>query len=52
MSVLSSKKGNDDPTGNFFDKYCLPSVEIKDFDAVVDNKPFFWSVSKKQTKSV
>ena len=24
-----------------FDQYYMPSVEIKDFNALIDNKPFF-----------
>ena len=30
----------------------MPLVEIKDFNALIDNKLFFWSASKKQTRSV
>ena len=41
MLVLSFKNGNDDPTRNSFDKYYMPLVEIKDFNALIDNKPFF-----------
>ena len=33
--------GNDDPTTNSFDEYYMPQVEIKDFNALIDNKPFF-----------
>ena len=28
----------------------MPLVEIKDFNALISNKPFFWSTSKKQTR--
>ena len=41
MFVLSFKNGNNDPTRNFFDKFNIPLVEIKDFNALVDHKPFF-----------
>ena len=41
LLVLSFKNGNDDPTRNSFDKYYMPLVEIKDFNALIDNKPFF-----------
>ena len=49
LFVLSFKTGNDDPTRNSFDdptrnsfdEYYMPLVEIKDFNALVDNKPFF-----------
>ena len=30
----------------------MPLLEIKDYNALIDNKPFFWSASKKKTKSV
>ena len=41
LFVLSFKNGNDDPTKNSFDKYYMPLVEIKDFNGLIDNKPFF-----------
>ena len=41
MLVLLFRNGNDDPNRNPFDEYYIPSTEIKDFDALVDNKPFF-----------
>ena len=41
MFVLSFKNTNNDPTGDSFEKYYIPLVEIKDFDALIDNKPFF-----------
>ena len=49
LFVLLFKNGNDDPTRNSFDRYDVPFVEIKDFDALIDNKPFFISPSKKIT---
>ena len=49
LFVLSFKNGNDDPTRNTFDKYYMPLVEIKDFTALIYNKPFFnQSVKNKQ----
>ena len=49
MFVLSFKNGNDDPTRDSFVKYYMPLVEIKDFNALIDNKPFFdQSVKNKQ----
>ena len=39
--VLSFKNGNDDPTRNSFDNYYMPLAEIKDFNALIDNKPPF-----------
>ena len=41
LFVLSFKNGNNNPTKNFFDKCYLPLVEIKDFNALFDNKPYF-----------
>ena len=37
LFVLSFKNGNDDPTRDFFDKYCMSLVEIKDFYAVINH---------------
>ena len=47
-----SKNGNDDPAQYSFAQYYMPLIEIKDFDAWIDNKPFFWSASKRETRSV
>ena len=41
MFVLSFKNVNDDPTRDSFDKYYLLLVEIKDFNALINNKPLF-----------
>ena len=35
------KAGEYDPTRNYFDKYCMPLVQIKDFNVLIENKPFF-----------
>ena len=51
LFVLSFKNGNDDPTLNSFDKYYIPLVEIKDFKALVDNKPFFDQLVKNKQKT-
>ena len=40
LLVLSFKNGNNDPKRNSFDKYYMPLVEIKDFNALIDNKQF------------
>ena len=34
-----------------FDEYYMPLIEIKDFNALIDNKQFFCSASKTQTRS-
>ena len=39
--VQSFKPDESDPTRNYFDKYYMPLVEIKVFNALIDNKPFF-----------
>ena len=39
--VLLFKNGNNDCARYSFDKYYMLLVEIKDFNALIDNKPFF-----------
>ena len=41
LFVLSFKNGNNNPTRNSFDKCYMLMVEIKDFNALIDNKNFF-----------
>ena len=41
LFVLSFKNGNDDPIRNYFAVHYMTLVEIKDFNALVYNKPFF-----------
>ena len=48
--VLSFKNG-DDPTRNYFGKYYTPLVEIKDFNALIDKKPFFDQPVKNKQKA-
>ena len=48
LFVLSFKNDYDDPTRNSFDEYYMPLEEIKDFNALIDNKP----ASKKQRRSI
>ena len=38
---LSLKAVENEPARTSFDKYCMPLVEIKDFDALIKNKHFF-----------
>ena len=35
------KNGSNDSTKNYFDKYHMPLVEIKYFNVLIDNNPFF-----------
>ena len=41
LFVLSFTNGQDDSTRNYFDEYYMPLVEIKAFNALNDNNPFF-----------
>ena len=41
LFALSFKTGNDDPSRDYVDKYYMPLVEIKDFNALIDNKLFY-----------
>ena len=40
LLVLSFKNGDYHPNKNYFHEYYMPLVEIKDFNALIDNKPF------------
>ena len=50
LFVLSFKNTNSDPTRNSFDKYYMPLAEIKDFNALIDNTPFFDQPVKRNKK--
>ena len=53
--VLSFKNGNGNPTRDSFDKYYMALVEIKDFNALINNKAFFdqpVKTNKKRIKNV
>ena len=41
MFVLSFKNDNDHPMRDSSDDYCMPFLEIEDFNALIDNKPVF-----------
>ena len=41
LFVLSFKNGSNDPIRDSFDKYYIPWVEIKYFNALIDNESFF-----------
>ena len=41
LFVFSFRNGNNDPTRDYFDKYYISLIETTDFDALIDNKPFF-----------
>ena len=48
--VISFKIGDDHPTRYCFDQYYMNSVEIKDFKALLDTKPFFDQPVKNKQK--
>ena len=50
LFVLSFKNGNDDPTRYSLDKYYMPLVEIKEFNALIDNNQFFDLPVKKRSR--
>ena len=50
LFVLSFKNGNNDSTRNSFDEY-VSLVEIKDFNALIDNKRFFDQPVKNKQES-
>ena len=41
LFVLSFRNGDDDPARYSFDVYYMLLVEIKGFNVLIDNKPFF-----------
>ena len=41
ISFFLFKAGNNDPTRSFFFGYCTPTIEIKDFNVLIDSIPFF-----------
>ena len=51
LFIFSFKSGNDDPKRNPFDKYYMPLVEIKDFNALVANKSFFDQLVKNKQEA-
>ena len=55
MFVLSFKNSNDDPIRNYFYKYDMLLVKIKDLNALINNNPFLISqqkTNKKRLKNV
>ena len=51
MFVLLFKIGNNDPTRLSFDNHYMPLVEIKDFNVLIDNKPFFDQLVKSKQEA-
>ena len=52
LFVLSFKNADNNLRKKCFDKFYMALVEIKDFNGLIDNKPFFDQPVKKQTKRV
>ena len=52
LFVLSFKNGNNNPMTDCFNKSYMPLVEIKDFNALIDNKPFLVNESKTNKKHI
>ena len=50
LVVLSFKNSVNDPIRSSFDEYFTSLVEIKDFNALINNKPFFDQSVKKRNK--
>ena len=40
LFIFLFKNGDNDPTTDSFGKYCMLFVEIKDFNALIDNKRY------------
>ena len=51
MLVISFENGNDDPIRNYFDEYYMPLVEIKDFNALINNKSCFYQLVKNKQEA-
>ena len=41
MFIFLFKNSDDDPTRDYFNDYYMPLLEIKGFNALIDNKTFF-----------
>ena len=56
LLVISFKNGDNDPVKNSFGKYYMQLGEIKDFNALIENKSLFliklWKKKKKRIKNL
>ena len=41
LLIISSKSGENVLKRNYFENYYMPAVDIKDFNELIDIKPFF-----------
>ena len=46
LFVISFKNGGNDPTRNYFLKFYIPLLEIKDFNALIGKKKIFYQTVK------
>ena len=51
LFILLFKNSDTDPTRDSFNKYYMPLVEIKGFNALIDNKPFFHQPVKREQEA-
>ena len=51
LFVLSFNNGGNDPARDSFDKYYMSLAEIKDFNTLIHNKPFFDQPVKNKQKA-
>ena len=51
LFVFLFKNSDDDPTRDYFDDHYMPLLEIKDFNALIDNKPFFDQAGKNKQEA-
>ena len=52
LFILSFKDGDEDPTRYSFDQCYMSLVEIKDFNALIDHRPFFDQPVKNKQESI
>ena len=52
MLTLSFKNAINDPARDSLDKCYMPLIEIKGFNALIDNKPFFDQPVKTNKKGI
>ena len=52
LFILSFKDGDEDPTRYSFDQCYMSLVEIKDFNALIDHRPFFDQPVKNKHESI
>ena len=51
LFILSFKNGCGDTTRTCFDEYCMVSVDINNFNGLIENKPFFHQLVKNKQEA-